>query len=464
MKTTTTPLIQSESKTTPSLREPITRFWLIRVILLLGFSAPCPLIYSQCLTPPAPLNCPIAGSIPLAEGMVLTAGNTYTVTGVLNINAITMSGGTLVVCGTLNLANLTFNSGNLYVSQGGFFNYTNGVTALVMGANSNIYNFGTATFACSIVTGPNNIINNCLISSVFTTPFNQMIVQGPNTYFINNGVFTSSFFIVQSTNAANPVCSGPGSTITTNTMINQFGNAFNSPNGPSCIQITQNIINSQPMTASGNVNICYNSGSVNIIQGPAFGSATVSNPCFTCSIPLPTGIVSTSAKCDNYKIQVAWLTDSEPTSAVYDIQHSEDGNYFADVAQVVCEQPTMEPQMYSTEIPISYSTGSGYIRLKRTSESNETTYSSLLSVDCQNDPDILIYPTMVSGSEVTVIAKEPIETIVLYSMDGKAVQLIDVQDKKEIIITINNSVAMGQYLLTVKTRNTRADKLLRLTR
>ncbi|MDH4471380.1 MAG: hypothetical protein QE487_02170 [Fluviicola sp.] len=464
MKTATTPLIQSGSKATTILRQLITRNWLIVLILLLGFLAPYSPTYSQCLPPPAPLNCPIAGSIPLVEGMVLTAGNTYTVTGVLNINNITMSGGTLVVCGTLNLANLTFNSGNLYVPQGGFFNYTNGVTALVMGTNSNIYNFGTTTFACSIVTGPNNIINNCLITSVFTTPFNQMIVQGPNTYFINNGTFVSSFFIVQSTNAANPVCSGPGSTITTNTMINQLANAFNSPDGPSCIQITQNIINSQPMTASGNVNIGYNAGSVNTIQGPAFGSATVSNPCFTCSVPLPTGIVSTTAECNNLNIQVDWLTDSEPTRAVYDIQYSEDGNYFADVAQVVCEQATMEPQSYSAEIPTVYSSVSGYIRLKRTSETNETSYSETLTIDCSTDPDILIYPTMVSGSEITVLAKEAIESIVMYSMDGKVVQIIDVQDKKEIVLTIDNDVAIGQYLLMVKTRNAQVDKLIRLAR
>ncbi len=396
--------------------------------------------------------------------MVLTTGNTYTVTGVLNISNLTMSGGTLVICGTLNLANLTFNSGSIYIAQGAFFNYTNGSTALVMGANSNIYNFGTTTFACSIVTGANNVIYNCLVTSVFSTPFNQMIVQGPNTFFVNNGAFTSSFFIVQSTNATDPVCSGPGSSISTNTMINQFANAFSSPDGPSCIQITQNIINSQPMTASANVNICYNSGSVSIIQGPDFGSATISNPCVSCSIVLPNGIVSTSAECDDLKIQVNWLTDAEPTGAVYDVQQSEDGNSFIDVAQVICEGPTNEPQSYSTEIPTTYSTGNGYIRLKRTSETNETTYSPLLTVDCSKDPGITIYPTMVTGSEVNILATEPIESIVMYSMDGKIVERFETQNKKEVVISIDNSVAIGQYLLTVKTRNTRVDKLLRLAR
>ncbi|MES2557340.1 MAG: hypothetical protein V4604_14395 [Bacteroidota bacterium] len=438
------------------------RNWFAGMVLIL-FLAPCFQGNSQCLPVPTPLNCPIAGGIPVTEGMVLTTGNTYTVTGVSNITNLTMSGGTLVICGTLNLANLTFNSGSVYVAQGGLFNYTNGSIALVMGANSNIYNFGTVTFACSIVTGANNVIYNCLVTSVFTTIFNQMIVQGPNTFFINNGSFTSSFFIVQSTNAVNPVCSGPGSSISTNTMINQFANAFNSPNGPSCIQITQNIINSQPMTASTNVNICYNAGSVSIIQGPAFGSATISNPCVSCSVVLPTGIVSTSAECDDLKIQVNWLTDSEPTGAVYDVQQSEDGNSFTDVAQVICEEATTQPQSYSTEIPTT-SNGNGYIRLKRTSETNETTYSQLLSVDCSNNPGILIYPTMVTGSEITILASEPIESIVMYSMDGKIVQRFEAQDKKEIVLTLDNSVAIGQYLLTVKTRNTRVDKLLRLAR
>ncbi len=438
----------------------INRNWFAGILLLV-FLTHYFQVKSQCLAVPAPLNCPIAGSIPVVEGMTLTAGNTYTVTGVMNINTLTMSGGTLVICGTLNLANLTFNSGSIYVAQGGTFNYTNGSTALVMGANSNIFNFGVTNFSCSIVTGPNNLIFNCLVTSVFTTTFNQMIVQGPNTYFVNNGSFTSSFFIVQSTNAANPVCSGPGSSIVTNTMINQFANAFSSPSGPSCIQITQNIINSQPMTASTNVSICYNSGSVNVIQGPAFGSATITNPCVSCSVVLPTGIVSTTAECDNLNIRVNWLTDSEPTGAVYDVQHSEDGSVFNDVAQVICEEATLEPQSYSTEIPGGES---GYIRLKRTSETNETTYSQLLSVNCSDEPSILIYPTMVTGSEVNILATEPIESIVMYSMDGKLVERFQAQDKKEVVINIGSDVAIGQYLLTVKTRNTRVDKLLRLAR
>jgi len=436
----------------------------IRIALLFVFLSPHLQLNSQCLPVPTPINCPVAGSIPVSEGMVLTAGNTYTVTGTLNINNLTMSGGTLVVCGTLNLANLTFNSGSMYIPTGGFFNYTNGSTALVMGANSNIYNYGIASFACSIVTGPNNIIYNCLTTSQFNLPFNQMVVQGPNTFFVNNGSFVSSFFIVQSTNSANVICSGPGSSISTNTMINQFGNAFNSPNGPSCILIGNQIINPQQMTNSSNVNICYNAATVNTIVGPAFGSATLNTPCISCSVMLPTGIVSTSVECTDLKIQVKWLTDSEPSGAVYDVQQSEDGSFFTDVAQVVCEYPSQEPQSYSTEIPTAYTGNSAYIRLKRTTGTNETTYSQSLSVNCSQNAGIQIFPTMVSGSEVTILAEEPIESIIMYSMDGKKVQTFQAQDKKEMVINIDNSVAIGQYLLTVKTKNTRLDKLLRLAR
>jgi hypothetical protein len=437
----------------------------IGIALLFLFLSPHLQLNSQCLPVPAPINCPVAGSIPVSEGMVLTTGNTYTVTGTLNINNLTMSGGTLVVCGTLNLANITFNSGSIYVPVGGFFNYTNSSTAVVMGANSNIYNFGTTVFGVSIVTGPNNIIYNCLTTSQFIIPANQMVVQGPNTFFINNGSFVSAAaFIVQSTNSANVICSGLGSSISTATMINQFGNAFNSPNGPSCILISNQIINPQPMTNSPNVNICYNAATINTIVGPAFGSATLNTPCISCSVMLPTGIVSTSVECNDLKIQVKWLTDSEPTGAVYDIQHSEDGSFFTDVAQVVCEYPSLEPQSYSTEIPTAYSGNSAYIRLKRTTATNETTYSQPLSVNCSQNAAIQIFPTMVLGSEVTILAEEPIESIIMYSMDGKKVQTFQAQDKKEMVIGIDNSVAIGQYLLTVKTKNTRLDKLLRVAR
>lgn len=421
-----------------------------------------PIVFGQCLTPPPAITCPVAGGISLTEGMVLTAGNTYVVTGTQNIGNITMSGGSLVICGTLNLANLTFNSGTINISPGGNFNYTNGTTALVMGANSNIVNYGNVNFSSSIVTGANNTIFNSSINSVFQIPFNQMVVQGPNTFFINNGVFNSSFFIVQSTNSAGVICSGNGSVITTNTMINQFNNAFTTPVGASCIQIFQQIINSQPMTSTSNVNICYQNGSVNVIQGPNFGSATINNGCTTCSIPLSVQIKGAKAVCEQEKIRIEWQTDHEPTPCTYTVQHSEDGILFSDFS--VQENTFLSTQAmdYSAELTLDGIPEPEYFRVCRIAPDNSILYSETLTVDCAPAGALSIYPTMVTGEEITVVSNEVISHIILYAMDGKCVQVFPVSDKRETILRLNPSVANGHYLLSVQTKTMRVDKLLRI--
>lgn len=422
------------------------------------------LVYSQCLPVPPAVTCPVAGGIPLTEGAVLSTGNTYVVTGTQTINNITMNGGSLVICGTLNLANITFNSGTINVSPGGIFNYTNSSIAVVMGANSNIYNYGTVNFSCSIVTGANNVIYNCTLSSVFSTPFNQLVVQGPNTYFVNNGIFTSSFFIVQSTNSAGVICSGSGSVIVTNTMINQFNNAFSSPDGPSCIQILSQIINSQPMTNSANVNICYQNGSVSVFQGPAFGSATINAGCSTCAIPLPTTFTSAKATCYDEKIQIEWNTQSEPTPCLYAVEASHDGSQFSDVTTLETVATSTDAIAYSTVLDLDGIVKPEYVRVRKTTPDNISVYSPVLTVDCSQETQLTIYPTMVTGDEITIICNEPISEIVLYSIDGKRVQVFPVPDKREFVITLNKDIALGQYVLTVQARTVRIDKLLRIVR
>lgn len=435
------------------------------VVLCILFFLNFPSVASgQCLPVPPPVTCPVAGGIPLTEGAVLNTGNTYVVTGTMNLSAITMNGGSLVICGTLNLANLTFTSGTINVSPGGVFNYTNGSIALVMGANSNIYNYGNINFSCSIVTGANNVIYNCTIGSVFSTPFNQLVVQGPNTFFVNNGIFNSSFFIVQSTNSPGVICSGPGSVITTNTMINQFANAFSSPNGPSCIQIISQIINSQPMTNSSNVNICYQIGSVSVFQGPAFGNATVSPNCATCAIPLPVTFTEANVNCSNQKIQVDWQTESEPTPCQYAVQTSDDGSEFNDISTVEATSISAEAITYSAELDLNYVTKPGYLRIRRTASDNSISYSPILTVDCAGEALVDIYPTMVTGDEITIVSNEPISEIVLYSIDGKRVQVFPIPDKHEFVITLNRDVALGQYVLTVQGSTIRVDKMLRIIR
>lgn len=409
---------------------------------------------AQCITPPVQPSC--SGGTELTNNETLPVGVTRVVTGTSSFSNLTLSGGTLIVCGTLNLSAITFNSGTIYVCSGANLNVNTGA-AVVFGANCSVYNYGSIYFASSIVTGTNNLIVNCAIGSYFNIPFNQFVLQGPNTQFVNYGIFNSSYFIVQSTNSPNPVCSGAGSVIITGIMINQFANSFTSPSGFSCIQITNTVINSQPMTATSNVHICYYGASA---SGLNFGNATVSLNCTSCSTPLPVEMIQLAGSCSNSVLQLDWTVESENSCANYDVQVSEDGTAFENIRQVSCAGPSASQLSYSCEVEIK-SVKQYYVRVKRSTPDGNEQYSPTLNLNCLAGSTVEIFPTYVVGNHVTIISDDRIVAITMYAMDGRKVRSFDIApDQKTVVLDIGGDTALGQYFLTVETPAARIDKLI----
>lgn len=414
--------------------------------------------HAQCLTPPAQPSC--ASGVQLVDNDNLTTGITKVVTGTSSFSNLTLNGGTLIICGTLNLSAITFTSGTIYVCAGGALNVNTGAS-IVFGSNCSIYNYGQIYFASSIVTGASNLIVNCSTGAYFNIPFNQFVLQGPNTQFVNYGTFNSSYFIVQSNNSPNPVCSGTGSVIITGIMINQYPNAFTSPSGTSCIQITNQVINSQPMTVTGNVNICYYGSSA---AGLNFGGANVTLNCTSCSVALPVDNINLAATCTNSMLHLNWSVESETNCADYDVQLSEDGTAFSNIRQLTCSGPSAEPLNYTCAIEIP-PLWHYYVRVKRTSLDGSEEYSPALALNCLQGSTIDIFPTYVTGSEITIKSDDRIISINMYAMDGRKVKSFDVApDQKIVVLDIGVDTSLGQYLLTVETPETRVDKLIHIAR
>lgn len=410
--------------------------------------------HAQCVAPPVQPSC--ASGIALVDNDNLTLGVTKVVSGTSSFSGLTINGGTLIVCGTLNLTSLTFTSGTIYVCSGATLN-VNTAAAVVFGNNCNLYNFGTTYFASSIVTGANNLIVNCTTSSYFNIPFNQFVLQGPNTQFVNYGIFNSSYFIVQSTNSPNPVCSGLGSVIITGIMINQYANAFTSPSGPSCIQITNQAINSQPMTATANVQICYYGASA---SGLNFGNATVSLNCNSCSVVLPVDVIQLAAACLNSNVTLNWVVQSEDNCSDYDVQISSNGVDFQNVRQIQCNGPSATELSYSCSIEIA-PLGAHYIRVKRSDFDGNEDYSSTVILNCLEGSTVDIFPTYVEGTQITVTSDDRIVAINMYTMDGRKVKSFDLEpNQKVIVLDIGSDTALGEYFLVVETPAARIDKLI----
>lgn len=232
--------------------------------------------FSQCIPQTPSPDCSSIVAPTLTEGTVVGAGQTYVVPSSISLTTITMDGGELIVCGgaTLTINTITFNSGTLSVAAGGTLNIITAGTAMVMGANSTIMNYGTINMANSIVIGNNCLVANVSSTSIFMTPFNQIVVQGTNAQFVNNGQVQSSF-IVNSSNTTVPWCLGPGSQTVTGILINQYNFGFAVPSGSACLNVTNFMSNSQPLTDTPNLVFCYNASTVTVSGSPNFGNATV---------------------------------------------------------------------------------------------------------------------------------------------------------------------------------------------
>lgn len=297
----------------------------VMIIILSMFSKFCSAQCGPIISEP---NCSSTSAVQLSEGAIISSGDTYIVSSPLTLNTITMNGGELIICSTLNVDLISFSSGDIYVGSLGSLNILNSGISMVMGPNSNIYNFGVVNSNASIVTGANNLIYNYNISSSFNITFNQLVVQGPNTQVINNGSMTTSFIVNQSNNTISPFCLGAGSTTITGIMINNYPNGFQAPEGYACINIFNMIINSQFISDTSNANICYDSVSVTVFGDPHFGNATVDQNCPGCIIILGPDEIKLGANYFNGIVELNWSSNNNENTTLYEIERcGEDGNF-----------------------------------------------------------------------------------------------------------------------------------------
>jgi hypothetical protein len=404
--------------------------------------------FAQCLVPPPFPGCNPSGSVLLLDGASINTGQTHRFSGSATYANLTLNGGTLIVCGNLTLNAITVNSGNIYVQAGSTLTIFNGGAAIPFGANTNIYNYGNIIFRVSIVTGPSNTLFNCTASSSFTVPFDQFVLQGPNTFFINNGQMQSSFFIVQSTNAANCVCLGSGSVITTNTIINQFNNAFNVPVGAACINVLQNVINSASVSATSSLLVCLAPG-INIISGPNWGSAVVSANCPSCSVPLPVELLYFSGYNDQRSNVLNWSTASELNNCHFVLQRSEDCISFSDITQ-------MEGGINSNTV-LSYSFNDDnvefnqmyYYRLKQVDCNGDSHFSNIIILTAVYDPDNnwIIWPNP-SHSTVHIQGAAGISSLQLFNSIGQEIKTNWNNDE-----LFMNEILPGTYYIRITPAN-----------
>lgn len=384
-------------------------FW--RVISLAGTTLFPIVFYAQCGPVIPEPDCNSPGGVEVFEGAVIGMGQTYIVTSPATLNTVTVNGGTLIICSGLNINSLNFTSGTIAVTSSGTLNLTNGGIATVFGNSCNLINFGSIVSQSSIVTGPNNLIYNYSPASSFNIPFNQMVVQGPNSQVINNGLFNSSFIVNSSNNTISPFCLGTGSITTTGIMINQYPIGFLTPDPYACLMISNTIMNSQTLTNTSNTAICYNAGSVSVIGSPLFGPAIVNNACNSCYIPLGIDGVNMDAFEANECIQVLMEISTVEDVLKIELERLNDGNMeeFSKI-YTINEKDLPDPDKlvfldHNVEPNNLY-----YYRLLISHKDGETSYSDVVSVRCSNGKS-KIYPNPSGSAEFHLADKVEIFSV-----------------------------------------------------
>lgn len=367
--------------------------------------------YAQCGPVIPEPDCNSPGAVEVFEGAVIGMGQTFIVTSLATLNTVTVNGGTLIICSGLNINSLNFTSGTIAVTSSGVLNLTNGGIATVFGNSCNLINFGSVVSQSSIVTGPNNLIYNYSPASSFNIPFNQMVVQGPNSQVINNGLFNSSFIVNSSNNTISPFCLGTGSITTTGIMINQYPIGFLTPDPYACLMITNTIMNSQTLTNTSNTAICYNAGSVSVIGSPLFGPAIVNNACNSCYTPLGIGGVNMDAFEANECIQVLMELSTIEDVLKIELERLNDGNMqeFSKI-YTINEKDLPDPDKlvfldHNVEPNNLY-----YYRLLISHKDGETSYSDVVSVRCSNGKS-KIYPNPSGSAEFHLADKVEIFSV-----------------------------------------------------
>lgn len=391
-------------------------------------------VFSQCSSPPNVPPCS-GGNGPATNNLNINSGTTYWYASSGTFNSINMNGGNLVVCGTLTITNLNFNQGTIYVAPGASLTIVNNVNS-----GGSLVNYGTVTFNGNVVwQGNPSMVWNATSTSIFNA--NIMTVNN-NSQFINNGTATISNFVIQ-TSISSSVCQGINAILNLNQFTNSTPNSITSPSGMSCLLIS-NIayLNASSVTTYSNLIACVLSGAT-VINPTHWGSATVYNPCGSCSAALPIELISFEGSCNENKVYLKWATASETNNDYFTIERTAAGLSF-EILGIVDGAGNSYQTKYYTFTDAKPLKGISYYRLKQTDFNGQYKYSNIISVN-NNIGKINVYPNPITNELMIEIEgnSEPVNFEIL-NASGQVVFKGNLVEKTTVQ---TSNFAPGVYLI-----------------
>jgi F5/8 type C domain/Secretion system C-terminal sorting domain len=152
----------------------------------------------------------------------------------------------------------------------------------------------------------------------------------------------------------------------------------------------------------------------------------------------------------NLYVALAWQTGMEENNDHFEIQRSTDGTDFETILKVKAAGNSSTTQSYSA-VDNSPVKGINFYRLKQVDLDGRFSYSPIDKVLFGTGIAPLIYPNPVSSVFTAVPGSELIREIVIYNVEGRAVQFV-MGNSTEADMKVNISLLQkGVYILKVKT-------------
>jgi len=409
---------------------------LLSVIILL-----CPrLSHAQCAAAPIAAATCTGGNGAAANGITISAGQTYWVTGTTSFAAITLSGGILRVCGTLYITVLTFNSGDLIVENGGTVDITS-FSSTTMNGNVVFINRGTINITSNFMfQNAGNAIYNDLSTSVFNV---AGTVTVNSALIVNRGNLSFSALYYQG--AAGDFCVQDQSITNIGTLTNVTTNSFtySGLGSPACLYVSGSATLQDNVTNSSLIHVCQGStatpaGGATTNPGDGWGSATVTKSCSSCSEVLALNISDFTAIPQGSTVRLTWTSDQQlQGNEVFYAEKSTDGVHFS-TFNTIAASPGQYTYTVADPDPAA---GQSWYRIQVFSPSGGSNYSVIALVETDSVAGQLqIYPNP-AGQNTAI-------TLVIPSMASGTVQISLVDMAGQLLRSKTATLTIGANTLT----------------
>jgi hypothetical protein len=407
------------------------------LIVLLGHLQ----LAAQCK--PALPSQPCNGSEPLViANEIIHQGTTkYYYGPVVTINSLTMNGGKLVVCGDLTIDKFYMDSGQIIINPGARFVIGSGIGAgLELKGKSEIYNYGTLECQRNLslqggwaTPATPNIVMNIGNASVFRMPNQYLVINNPDSWFINGG--TAQCWGIITDNQASPssVCLGIRSVTQMAILINKVANAYTVSVGSACVYVFQFSQHFGPLTNIHNLFICLSASHTSdagcIPHGCTpnnWGAAQVFTNCNTCAslAALPSGFTSFALKKTNDMNQLIWELDREVMTGIFYIEQSGDGYHYSILDSL--EGGKSKSFSYTDRSP-AFETQ--YYRIRYVEKNSGQSVMSKTITSTVEQNKLRAYPSPFTGAfYIRPASGEIIQRILTTGPDGRVIPVISRQE------------------------------------